>query len=47
MKEVIKREAERGVIMFKPATETFIQKKAREMALPDDFKRKLAEKRRK
>jgi hypothetical protein len=47
MKKVIKKEASAGVLTFKAAQDSFIQQKAREMSLPDDFKRKLAEKRRK
>lgn len=46
MKQVIKREAAKGIIRFAPAQHSFLQKKAKEMSLPDDFKRKLAEKRR-
>jgi hypothetical protein len=46
IKEAVKKEAAKGVIMFKPAQDTFLQKKARTMGLDDDFKQKLADKRR-
>lgn len=42
MKAVMKKEVEKGMITFKPADMSFLQRKAQTMALPDDYKQKLA-----
>jgi hypothetical protein len=45
MKEMLKRQASRGPITFKPVANDFLRERARRVTVPEDFARKLAEKR--
>ena len=44
MKAVMKREVDKGMLTFQAHPVSFLQKKAKTMQLPDDFKQRLAEK---
>ena len=43
MREVMKKEVEKGVITFKPVADRFLKQKLKHMELDDEFKRKLSE----
>lgn len=45
MRDVMKKEVARGVITFKPVADKFLHQKLKTMTLDDDFKKKIAEKR--
>lgn len=45
MKEMLKRQAARGPITFKPVMNDFLRERARRVTVPEDFARRLAEKR--
>lgn len=47
LKKVMKREVQKGVITFNaPATPNPLMQRAKQMSLPDDFREKLAKKKR-
>lgn len=47
MTDMMKKEAAKGMILFKPTFANPLQDRAKQMQLPDEFRRKLAEARKK